>query len=302
MKNKKMKEMFSGWISVALVCMSLLSCNSEEPTDPNGDDGSNGNPTEENKVQMNFTSIISDFSRSTFNNNWTGDEIVAVSIDNGISSKKYRVNKEDGTMLPNSEVDEYFWKDDKNSVNVLAWTPRDFSVNSDGKGGAVNIVDQTNNIEKLDLLYAYTENASYNETTPIRLDFKHRMVKIVAGIEGENADRAELKLFGYVSGAFSASKNEFRGLEEPLKEITPKKTENSTHVALLIPTDMSGKNLFRVLVDGNEYPCNYEQELGILKEGYVYEYTLSIDKTKVSVSLNSVAEWEEGEEIEGNIK
>ncbi len=245
---------------------------------------------------MTFTAAVDGLTatRATGKDAWTKDDQIAVSVDNGASSKKYKITDTGtGAMEPVTTGDGYYWqnKDDK---TILAWYPAEDIANKD-------ISDQSSGFAAFDYLTADVK-ADFT-TNAVALPFKHQMAKVKytlvkgEGISDDDIANATVSISGYRHVSFS--KGKVSSTDNDNVWITP----HADKEALVIPQNMTDKQFIRVTIGENDAARNYyytptAPNDGKLEAGNQYTYTITVKKTGISVE-SLTGKWADVEQGSG---
>lgn len=287
-KLRNRRRVAAAAVCTACCVLALTACSD----DTTGDDSR----LPDGEYPMAFTAAVDGLTatRATGKDAWTKDDQIAVSVDNGASSKKYKITDTGtGAMEPVTTGDGYYWqnKDDK---TILAWYPAEDIANKD-------ISDQSSGFAAFDYLTAdakanYTANA-------VTLLFKHQMAKVKytlvkgEGISDDDIANATVSISGYQYVSFSKGKVSSTNNENVW--ITP----HADKEALVIPQDMTRKQFIRVTIGKNDAARNYyytptAPNDGNLEAGNQYTYTITVKKTGISVE-SLTGQWVDVEQGSG---
>lgn len=283
---------------MALVCASLcISC---------GDSESERLESEVD-LPMNFVADIEPFKTSegevsSLSNN--NDKVVAISVDNAVNHYKYIIG-EGNKMIPESSSNMLYWLKSTYTRYIQAWYPVNFVVGNSSADGKINIADQSDGYEKVDLIYALHERVVFKAgVQEMPLKFEHRMAKVTVKVEKSEEVEGDVHvwLMGYTSGSFDIVKNELKDLPDSNEMITPKKNDDGSFTAVLIPQDMTDKDIMLVTTDDGKFPAKIEGEVVEYKAGHSYIYKAVVKPTELKLYLESTTEWSQGEDITGGIE
>jgi hypothetical protein len=272
------------WLLMAAIAGLCTSCS--DITDSRGDTS-----LPDGKYPMTFTAAVDGLAatRATTDNNswWTGNE--AVNIQVGSESKTYTAASNGALTC----TDGFYWGD-KNSVNVTAWYPVDFSL--------ANITDQSqsDNYAKLDFLYSSPKEVSFNTTAS--LNFEHRMAKATAtlqagsGLANSDLSGATVKFYGYTTATVDCAAGT---IADPSNNgwITAYKS-GSSYSALLIPQSPfpGGEKFISVTIGSNTYYYIPQSGDADTEAGKAYNYTITVHKSGIVVSADG---WQSIGEVTG---
>ena len=276
-------------VAVALCCLALFAASCSDVTD------ADGTALPDGKYPMAFTAAVDGLTatRATTDNNsrWAGGEQVAVQV-NG-TTKTYTAAS-DGTL---TAADGFYWQD-KNSVNVAAWYPADFSLAN------ITKQDESDNYARLDFLYAPQSSVSFN--TPATLNFGHRMAKVSAtlkagsGLTDSDLNGATVKFYGYTAATVDCAAGT---ITEPNTNgwITAYHPSGNSYSALVIPQQMQNQKFIRVTVGTGDAARDYfytptGTNDANLEAGKAYNYTITVHKSGMVVSADG---WESMGDVTG---
>ncbi|MDE5882561.1 MAG: fimbrillin family protein, partial [Muribaculaceae bacterium] len=261
--------------AVLSVCLTFASCSQSEFDDWQGE------PLPVGKYPLTFTASVDRMkTRADGKDNWIDGDSIGVRIGESDAVGKYKLNA-NGAIK--QAVEPLHWQNSA-TANVTAWFP--FEPQTD-----ISIADQStfDNFTSIDFLKATAENQSYNN--PVSLIFKHQMAKIRCVLNSADTDiistkeivNATITFKGYTIASFA--EGVLTGSD--FGDIIPVKSY-LTHEALLVPTNMAGKELFRIDLKVG----NYDKSYSYIPEGddidlqpgtsYVFTVTLSRDNMVVS--------------------
>ncbi|WP_459189837.1 fimbrillin family protein [Parabacteroides sp. APC149_11_2_Y6] len=265
------------------VCLLAASC-----SDLTDDDGTT---LPDGKYPMTFTASVDGLTatRATTDNSsqWAGGEEVNIQV--GSDSKTYTAAS-NGTLTC---ADGFYWQD-KNSVNVAAWYPMNFSL--------TNIADQSqsDNYAKLDFLYSPQKEVPFNTTAT--LNFGHRMAKVTAtlqaggGLTSSDLNGAAVKFYGYTTATVDCAAGT---ITKPSNNswITAYQS-GSSYSALLIPQSPfpGGEKFISVTIGSNTYYYTPQSGDADTEAGKAYNYTITVHKSGILVSADG---WQSMGEVTG---
>lgn len=264
---------FRNLVAAGMLCFAATSCS---------DDGDADNRLPDGRYPMTFTATVDGLAatRATTDNNsrWVGGEQISIQV--GSKSKTYTAAS-DGTL---TSTDGLYWQN-KNSVNVMAWYPTDFSL--------TNITDQSqsDNYVKLDFLYSLQEEVPFNTTAS--LNFEHRMAKVTAtlkagsGLEDSDLQGATVKFYGYTNATVNCAAGT---ITSPNNNgwITACNTGGNSYSALLIPQSPfpAGGKFISVTIGSNIYYYIPQSGDADTEAGKAYNYTITVHKSGILVSAD----------------
>ncbi len=235
-------------------------------------------------------------SRAAGKDNWKDGDEIGVKIGSDDEIGRYTLDK-DGNVSIEESAHILHWKT-TTPATVNAWYPSEPQTN-------VSIADQSklSDFSSIDYLAATAENQSYKNT--VGLTFKHRMAKVRCLLT--TADERQVSYYDlsdatvtfYGCTVASFAEGELTG--DAFGEIIPVKGF-LTREALLVPADMTGKELFRIdfNVGGYDKSFSYipDGDFANLQPGISYDFSVTLSRDEMVVNAIS-ASWDGNEE---NIK
>ena len=272
------------WLLIATIAGLCTSCS--DITDSGGDTS-----LPDGKYPITFTAAVDGLtvSRTTSGKDaWTKDDPIAVSLNESSDSKTYQiVDASTGAMEPVNPSDVYYWK--ANTMKILAWYPA-----TDVTAKAIS--DQSQGFADFDYLKAET-TAKFSATGAVSLSFAHQMAKVTYTLTTDNTtttdlSKATVSIYGhtqvsFTNGTVTGSGNGW---------ITP----TTDGQVLVVPQDMTGQKFIRVTISGREYfytPDKNDDANGKLEAGMQYNYTITVKKEELEVTVNTYPSWAEGGSI-----
>ncbi|MDE6716481.1 MAG: fimbrillin family protein, partial [Muribaculaceae bacterium] len=225
-------------------CSMAVSCSQDEL----GID--TGTPLPAGKYPLEFTASVDGMTtRATSGKDaWTINDEIGVRIGNG-ETGRYKITKTNGTSL--EAVEPVYWLSDARAT-VTGWYPYEEQTN-------VSITDQSglSDFKSIDFL---TASDDYKFDDKVSLTFKHQMAKVRCVLKSADTDDISSKEVSQATVTFNgcteASFAEGVLTGSAFGEIVPVKS-NYTHEALLVPADMTGKELFRVNINVGGYDKSF---------------------------------------------
>lgn len=255
----------------------------------------------EGEYPMTFMSQVHNqaLSRATSQNNWEGNELVAVKIGDVI--KGYNAGS-DGKLTSETP---FYWGDSNTSVDITAWYP--YKEGTEPTNFAV-LANQNENggFQQSDFVRAH-HNFSFSDQQA--LTFTHLPAKVQLNlINGQDVGEDDVKnaivTFENVSltsgnvvlsdGTVEAAVEENQtGTIIPQMLGTALGGSLRSVQALLVPQQMQGRQFVKVEI-GEEvhYYIPTEEEEANLKAGYLYVYKVRVNKLSIEVTLEvSSPQW-----------
>lgn len=232
-------------------------------------------------------------TRAAGKDSWSENDVIGVRIgDDGLVGQ-YKLNT-DGSVK--ESVTPIYWNNTA-SASVFAWYPFEQQNN-------VDISNQSDGYENFDFLTATAEGQNY--MNQVELVFKHKMAKVKfrlvngGGITEEELAAAKVIIYGDATAEFNEGVlSEANQTGEEIISFYDSATK--TGEALLIPQDMTGKNLFKVEIGNKEFfyaPTNEVE--GKLESGFVNTYTILVKQMEIEVDVTVSASWNDKDELEGD--
>ncbi|MDE7092378.1 MAG: fimbrillin family protein [Muribaculaceae bacterium] len=270
-------SLFRNTVVVLLTCASMASCMQD-------DMNSGGNPLPPGKYPLLLTASIDGMTsgRSAAKDAWAKGDTIGVRIGDG-EMGLYALNP-DGTIQ--DMVHALHWQ---NTVpaNVKAWFPHDDRTD-------VSLADQSQGFYDKDYLYAEVPNQMYYSQVPLK--FKHSMAKVQCNIiQGTDITDEEFKTLVFNFWGFTKASwvdGVLTGKDYG------KITSTSDHQALVVPQDMTGKELFHisitVSINGKVVTreFSYKSTEGELQSGTRYIYNITVKKDRIDVNY-LIGKWDD---------
>jgi hypothetical protein len=263
-KMKKFKFLAIAAIAAATV---MTSCGNDDEAVNNPADG-----------KLSFTSQVGGDpqARATSGNTWDGTETVSVNVN----GTPYPFSVTAAGVLTSATQ---YWND-YTLVDAYAWYPAAYSYPA----------DQSTGIQAADFIFADKvtgiTRANYAAT---KLTFKHKTAKVsvtlVAGNGAPSLTGATVKIYGYTE--VDAIDNTGT---TPTGAITGKTpgwiTPDAAKTALLLPVVLASQNIFEVtLAGGQQY---YYNSSYTFDGGKAYTFTITVNKTNLTVVSNTIQDWD----------
>jgi hypothetical protein len=264
-KMKKFKFLAIAAIAAATV---MTSCSNDDEAVNNPADG-----------KLSFASQVDGDPqvRATSGNTWDGTETVKVNVNGTPYDFSVATN---GTLTSATQ----YWND-YTSVDAFAWYPATYAYDADQSNG--------NGIQDADFIFADKvtgiTRANYAAT---KLTFKHKTAKVsvtlVAGNGTPSLTGATVRIYGNtevdaIDNTGTAPTGAITG--KTLGWITP----NAAKTALLLPVVLTSQNIFEVtLTGGQQY---YYNSSYTFEGGKAYTFTITVNKTNLTVVSNTIEDW-----------
>ena len=265
---------FRHLVVAAFACLMAASCS---------DGTDDGTTLPDGKYPMTFTASVGGLTatRATPDNSWAGGEEVAIQI--GSEVKKYTAAN-DGSLTITENGTPFYWQT-TSDITVNAWYPYSTTKPTVAELRVKANQSEGNNYQSSDYLEAVDATVTFN--TPAALIFKHRTAKVVVTLKaGEGVTDVANAAVTFVNQT---------GVDGGGTEVTPK-TETiagvTTYTALVIPQQMQSKKFIKVIIgaDGAARDYYYTPTGNTdanLEAGHQYNYTITVKKTGLDVTLTS---------------
>ena len=280
------------FILLAAVTIALAACNNDD------------NIIDE-PVAARITATIgnSELSRAGDTSWAKGDAIGVTMAEDRYVNLKYVTEGADG-MFKGTTM---YFKNKRETVTIRAYYP--FGGNENvvpGKDGIIEATtktaDQTSgNQVKFDFLY---DKREVNGSNPdVKFTFSHKMSKLTFVFKnGNGADVSKLTsytveglvlqgTFNTADGSCAAKSVAAENLSMSLSNVTV--TDGQPLPSLIIfPQTISSKVTLKISdSDGQDYACELEFEGNRLISGNNYQYTITVNKTGLTVNQSTITDW-----------
>ncbi|MDE7180964.1 MAG: fimbrillin family protein [Muribaculaceae bacterium] len=276
-------------VKALLLSVMVASCSQ--------DDFEQGTPLPAGQYPLDLTVSVKEMkSRADGKDSWKNGDEIGVRIGSDSEVGLYTLDNKGNVDITNS-ANILHWKT-TSPATVKAWYP--YAPQTD-----ISIHDQSKlpDFSSIDYLAATAENQSYKN--PVNLTFKHQMAKVTCYlitadekiINDYDLNKAKVTFKGCTVASFA--EGELTG--DAFGEIIPVKGF-LTREALLVPADMTGKELFRIdfNVGGYDKSFSYipDGDFANLQPGTSYDFSVTLSRDEMVVNAIS-ASWDGNEE---NIK
>lgn len=291
----------SNLLWVAATAALFASCESEQQSMP-----------ESNPVKAEITARIAPVLTRAYGTSWEANDIIGVSGTSGETVYENITYQTDGSgafsVVPPAEAIYY---QSSEAVKFTAYYP--YSDTDEITADTRNQASQN----KFDYLYA---EATGSKTSPnVNFQFEHKMSQLVLniiagnGITFENIKDGICSLKShYYTGTFDRTTGTatcdgtpseqwvFLNSSEAGYNVTPDDdAANSTRTARLIffPQKVENGATFSITIDGQSFEANVhtkDQTYLELAAGYKYIYNITVNKTDLSISEATIADWQPG--------
>lgn len=285
-------------VSVLLAALALTACSNEEET-TQGADG---------RVALQVSSGI---QTRAYNNQWEAGDRIGIyafgtggtTVYDGYANIPYitQTNGTSGSFSPNGTT--IYLPTDDAKLDFVAYYP--YTANLTGNVYTVDVSDQTSQ-KAIDLMAAGTQTADRKNVT-VAFNFVHKLSKVEVTLEpGSGMTETELadltvELTGQqTAGTFDVT--------QPTSAVSVT-TATATPITLLtdaagtfaegivLPSDSyNGMSLEITLSDGVSvftWPLGYATESNSFEAGKKYLYTITVNKTDISVT-STITDWKPG--------
>lgn len=294
---------------LAMLC--LASCASDELND---------GLLPEGKYPMSFTTAVEGQvpTRTTTDNTWSGDEQVALAIDDEV--KQYTPDNT-GSSASLTSTNPFYWQTANETKIVRAWycgaeynaaQPTKLTVQTDQSGDGY---------KQSDFLYAVPQEIAFKDRNKAKLTFKHLPAKVVIhltngnGLTAEDVKTATVCLVNQATTSGEIDEN--NGI---VAQTTPGNAEITSNVlaasvenyqksvqALVVPQQMRGKKFIKVTIGKDAAARDYYYTPKVegdanLECGMQYTYNITVTKGEELVVTNqTTVTWNEGTAQSGTV-
>jgi formylglycine-generating enzyme required for sulfatase activity len=230
---------------------------------------------------------------------WSAGDETGIFMTGDPGNRKYTVSNAATGALSAAAGNELYYPRSGN-VDFIAYYP--WKSGQTLGNYPVDVSTQTNP-EAIDRLYSNNATGNNNSSGAVQLSFTHALAKLAltvqkgtgiaslsgltATIKGMNT-RANFNLSDGTFGAASAQADII-----PLCTQTPTATADGKYEALLLPLSTSGVTV-EFALNGATYtwtPAAGTPALSALQGGYRYAYTITVNKTGITVSDGTITPW-----------
>ncbi len=215
----------------------------------------------------------------------------------------------DGIELTYNGTDGFYWKSQSEEVNIRAWSYGDGSTSTADPDGRSLTLPKDQSSGYQELLYSpLQENISYaTGHSGISLTMYHQLARIVVNVVYESGSSLTSIRIGDGSATIPrtatfhkpATGNTIGSWDDfgtETDQIIPKEETANTYSAVLIPwTYAANTKLFVIKIDNGTYVYKLDDDFE-LEAGTQYSYTVTVNKTGLSVTSATVSAWGNGAE------
>lgn len=289
---------------LAVAAISLASCDSANPDMDTGD---------EIVAARIYATIEQNVSSRATNSSWgNGDKIGITMIGQNstrYSNKKYTTEKGDGKFTGAT----MYFENKKDALTITAYYPFTGNENVSPDPIKVSTTADCQTAEKqreFDFLYAKEENVTGADPN-VNLKFSHKMSKLTLTFKnGDDTDVSLITSYTIEGLAHNGTFNPMTG------ECIPD-PDSSPEVLTMKPTVEDGKSLPSLLLlpqscgdvklkindsQIQEYVCSLNFEDSCIKEGYHYQFDITVNKKSLTVNNHSITNWDVIEKLDNEAK
>lgn len=244
-------------------------------TSCSNDDGVENNAAD-NKLTFASQMSSDQQTRATSGNTWEGSETVNVNV----SGTVYPFSVTAAGVLTSATQ---YWNDYA-SVDAYAWYPATYAYPTDQSAG----------IQAADFIFAEkVAGITRDNYATTKLTFKHKTAKVSvtlqAGKGSPSLTNATVKFYGNTEVDAIANTG-----TSPTGIITGKTfgwiTPNAANTALILPVTLTNQKIFEVtLANGQKY---YYNSSYTFEGGKSYTFTITVNKTNLTVVSNTIQDWD----------
>lgn len=276
------KRICSAIAAASLLGLTLAGCSADEPAGA-------GERLPEGKYPITFSAAVDGLAltRATAGGTWEGGESVAIKVGGVV--KEYTA-KADKTLSIAAGGTPFYWQN-TNSITVDAWYPYNGGTKLDDNVLTVKADQSGDGYQASDYLEVVNANVTFQAP---KLTFTHRTAKVMVTLKASES-------VPDVSGATVKFIN-LQGVEGSGTGVSPKQEADGTYTAVLFPQQMQNQPFIQVTLDGHDYFYTPTDANKVnLSKGKQYTYAITVMKTGLTVTAQSITQWE-GEEasVTGN--
>lgn len=258
----------------------------------------------EDPVEAQFSATIgSSVPTRASGTSWTRGDEIGISMSDRYFNMKYATNSGDG----NFEGSPMYFKNKREPVTLTAYYPF-----AGTPGVALNSIEASTSAEfqaagkqsEIDFLFARNENVT-GADPKVKFNFSHRMSQLTLAFKnGSGADVNKITSYtiegAKLDGTFNLSDGvcsaktdgEAKSLIIDLSDVEVI-SEKDLAPLILFPQDMTGESLTLKIKDneGQDYACSLNLVNNRLEPGYNYKWTVTVNKTSLSVDKAEIVDW-----------
>jgi formylglycine-generating enzyme required for sulfatase activity len=283
--------------SVFFLCAGLLlfSCSQDEDLPRDGD-----------RVAVQFAAATTSAVQTRTSvdaggaTQWSAGDETGIFMTGDAGNRKYTVSNATSGALSPADAANTLYYPQLGNVDFIAYYP--WRSGQTLAGYPVDVSGQANPAA-IDLLYSNNATAKNKNSGAVQLSFTHALSKLsltvtagtgisslsglTATVKGMNTQAA----FNLSAGAFGAASAQAD--ITPLCTQTPGAATNGKYEALLLPLSMTGVTV-EFALGGVTYrwaPAAGTPALSALQGGYRYDYTITVNKTGITVTPGTITSW-----------
>lgn len=234
---------------------------------------------------------------------WANGDEIGVTMSGRYFNIKYVTNSGDG----NFEGASIYFKNKREPETFTAYYPF-----AGTPGEPLTLIEASTEAEfqtsekqpKIDFLFASKENVS-GEQPKVKFDFSHQMCQLTFTFKnGSGADVSKLSSYSVegmiLDGTFNPSDGvcavnedaEAKSLNIDLADVELV-SEKALAPLIVFPQAVADKTVTLKIKDndGQDYACSLNFENNRLEAGYNYKWTVTVNKTAMSVEKSEIVDW-----------
>ncbi|GHU76295.1 hypothetical protein FACS189414_1960 [Bacteroidia bacterium] len=228
---------------------------------------------------------------------WALDDPVGIFMTGDAGNRKYIVsNASTGALLPDGAGNTLYYP--PGNVDFIACYPWQ---NGQTLGNYAVDVSAQGNPAAIDLLYSNNAMNKNSSSGTVNLEFNHVLAKLAMTVQKGTgiADLTGLSVkvkgmntqtvFDLSNGSFGTA-NTPQDIT-PLCTQTPSATANGLYEAILVPATTTTGATVEFTLNGETYIWNLSAGLSALAGGDRYGFTVTVNKTGITVSPVSITDW-----------
>ncbi|GHU56310.1 hypothetical protein FACS189411_06630 [Bacteroidia bacterium] len=228
---------------------------------------------------------------------WALDDPVGIFMTGDAGNRKYIVsNASTGALLPDGAGNTLYYP--PGNVDFIACYPWQ---NGQTLGNYAVDVSAQGNPAAIDLLYSNNAMNKNSSSGTVNLEFNHVLAKLAMTVQKGTgiADLTGLSVkvkgmntqtvFDLSDGSFGTA-NTPQDIT-PLCTQTPSATANGLYEAILVPATTTTGATVEFTLNGETYIWNLSAGLSALAGGDRYDFTVTVNKTGITVSPVSITDW-----------
>ena len=234
---------------------------------------------------------------------WESGDEIGISMSDRYFNMKYVTLSGDGSF----EGSPMYFKNKREPVTVTAYYPF-----AGDQGVALNSIEACTSAEfqaegkqsEIDFLFARNENVT-GADPKVKFNFSHRMSLLTLTFKnGSGADVNKITSYTIVGAKLDGTFNLSDGVCSAKSDGEAKNliidlsnveviSEKDLAPLILFPQEITGESLTLKIKDneGQEYACSLNLENDRLEPGYNYKWTVTVNKTSLSVDKAEIINW-----------